>query len=106
MNNIALMDIFDRQFARRFPGIPFTRFNNEVFLSSRKENDFNEKVIYDLLKEGNLSGNIQSIGPNDEPAYKNWLSWTQMDRYASPILSIIISLSTYLISIYLSFISE
>lgn len=30
--NIVLMDIFDREFPKRFPGVAFTRMNNEVFI--------------------------------------------------------------------------
>ncbi len=68
--NIALMDIFDREFAKRYPGIAFTRFINEVFLPSRRGDDsllINEKAIYELLKELNLSGKILSTGLDDEP---------------------------------------
>lgn len=67
--NIALIEIFDREFAKRFPGVAFYRFNNEVFISTRE----NDKVIFDynagytLLEELCLAGQLTSIGPGDEP---------------------------------------
>lgn len=64
--NIALMDIFDREFAKRFPGIAFSRFINEIYISTRGNDDviFNEKAGYALLEELSLAGQIESIGPS------------------------------------------
>lgn len=67
--NIVLMDIFDPVFRKRFPGISFSRFNNEVFISTRGNDEviFDEKAGYALLEELSLAGNLVSIGPGDEP---------------------------------------
>lgn len=64
------MEIFDREFPERFPGIVFSRFLNEVFISTRgckAEVIFDEKAGHALLKELGLAGEIVSIGPGDEP---------------------------------------
>jgi len=37
--NIVLMDVFDREFAKRFPPIAFFRFNNEVIISTTGNDD-------------------------------------------------------------------
>ena len=67
--NIVLMNIFDREFSKRFPGIAFSRFINEVFISTNGNDKviFNEKVGYALLEELSLVGKIVSIGPGDDP---------------------------------------
>lgn len=67
--NIVLMDIFDREFPKRFPGIAFSRFINEVFISTRGNDDviFDDKAGYALLEELSLAGQIVSIGPGDDP---------------------------------------
>lgn len=65
--NIVLMEIFDREFPKRFPGIAFSRFINEVVISTRGNDDFDEKAGYALLEELGLAGNILSIGPGDPP---------------------------------------
>lgn len=67
--NIVLMDIFDREFTKRFPGIVFSRFINEVYISTRENDEviFDQKTGCALLEELNLAGNIMSIGPGDPP---------------------------------------
>jgi hypothetical protein len=67
--NIVLMDIFDREFAKRFPGVAFSRYLNEVFISTRGNDEiiFDEKSGYALLEELSLAGKIVSIGPGDHP---------------------------------------
>jgi hypothetical protein len=67
--NIVLMDIFDREFPKRFPGVAFCRFSNEVFISTRGNDEviFDDKAGYALLEELGLAGIIQSIGPGDAP---------------------------------------
>jgi hypothetical protein len=67
--NIVLMDIFDREFAKRFPGIVFYRFINEVYISTRGNDEviFDDKAGYALLEELSLAGNIVSIGRGDYP---------------------------------------
>jgi hypothetical protein len=67
--NIVLMDIFDREFPKRFPGIAFSRFINEVFISTRGNDEviFDNKAGYALLEELSLAGKIVSIGPGDDP---------------------------------------
>ncbi|GLT75215.1 hypothetical protein SLA2020_469550 [Shorea laevis] len=67
--NIVLMDIFDREFPKRFPGIAFSRFINEVYISTRDNDDvlFDQKAGYALLEELSLTGKIVSIGPGDDP---------------------------------------
>lgn len=42
--NIVLMDIFDREFKKRFPGIAFVRLLNEVFISTRKMMKFSSTI--------------------------------------------------------------
>ena len=67
--NIVLMDIFDREFPKRFPGIAFSRFINEVFISTRGNDEviFDDKAGYALLEQLSLAGKIVSIGPGDDP---------------------------------------
>ena len=67
--NIALMEIFDRKFPERFPGIPFTRMINEVYIlhDVDKHLIFNEKVAAELLKDLGLEGTIDVIEPGDDP---------------------------------------
>lgn len=67
--NIVLMDIFDREFPKRFPGIAFYRFINEVLISTRGNSEviFDDQAGYALLEELRLAGNIMSIGPGDDP---------------------------------------
>lgn len=72
--NIVLMEVFDKEFEKRYPGpgIAFTRFNNEVFISETRDRGnqssrFNEYALYGLLKELNLRGQVDSIEPGDEP---------------------------------------
>ncbi|KAL8109556.1 hypothetical protein AgCh_025606 [Apium graveolens] len=64
----VLNDVFDHEFAKRFLGITFTRFQNEVFIPTKWEDDFifNENVGYALLEELGLAGKIDSIGLCDE----------------------------------------
>lgn len=71
--NIVLMDIFDREFRKRYPGITFSRYINDVFISTHLNDEviFNEKVLYVLLKELCLVGNIVSMGPNEKPLPSN-----------------------------------
>jgi hypothetical protein len=66
--NIVLIDVFDREFTKRFPGIKIYRFVNEVFISTR-ENDqvtFGVDALYKLLNDLQLVGTIHSIGPGDD----------------------------------------
>jgi len=66
--DIVLMD-FDREFAKRFPGIAISRYFDLVYISTR-ENDkviFDEKAFNELLDELGLLADITSIGPGDEP---------------------------------------
>jgi hypothetical protein len=72
--NIVLKNIFDREFPKRFPGIAFIRFHNQVYISTRKNDEviFDEKAGYSLLEELSegelsLSGTIDSIEPGDDP---------------------------------------
>lgn len=61
-------DVFDREFTKRFPGIEIDRFVNEVFISTR-ENDqvtFDVDALYKLLNDLQLVGTIHSIGPGDD----------------------------------------
>lgn len=74
--NIVLMDIFDREFPKRFPGIAFHRYINEVIISTRGNDEviFDEKAGYALLEELNLAGKIVSMGPGDDPLPLNHYS--------------------------------
>lgn len=67
--NRVLMDIFDREFPKRFPGLAFCRFGDEVFISTSHHDEviFDDKTGYGLLEELSLAGNIVSIGPGDDP---------------------------------------
>lgn len=66
--DIVLMD-FDREFAKRFPGIAFTRYVSMVYISSKGDDEvlFDEKALYELLEELCLAGQLTSIGPGDDP---------------------------------------
>lgn len=81
--NIVLKDIFDREFAKRFPGIAFSRFINEVFISTRGNDEviFDDKAGYALLEELSLAGKIESIGPGDDPllCYYNKILFVDSD---------------------------
>ncbi|PHT43019.1 hypothetical protein CQW23_17044 [Capsicum baccatum] len=63
--DIALKNLFDSQFPKRFPSIAFYRLINEIYIFIRK----NEKVLLDdktgyaLLEELDLRGKIEFIGP-------------------------------------------
>ncbi|KAF3452227.1 hypothetical protein FNV43_RR08325 [Rhamnella rubrinervis] len=67
--NIVLMEIFDQEFTKGFPGVAFKRFVHEVYITTRGNDKviFNEKVGYTLLKKLGLVGKIDSIGPGDDP---------------------------------------
>lgn len=68
--DIVLMECFDREFVKRFPGIEFYRCLHEVYISIRKNDDviFDEKALYALLEEAGLvEGRIQYIEPDYEP---------------------------------------
>lgn len=60
---------FDREFAKRFPGIAFTRYVSMVYISSKGDDEvlFDEKALYELLEELGLAGQLTSIGPGDDP---------------------------------------
>lgn len=82
--NIVLKDIFDREFTKRFPGIAFSRYINEVFISTRGNDDviFDEKAGYALLEELGLAGKIVSIGPGDDPIPCNSRNLIYLDNYS------------------------
>lgn len=67
--NIVMIQIFDREFKLRFPGIEFVRFNDEVFVSTRLNDTviFSERTGNEFLAERSLSGKILSIKPGDSP---------------------------------------
>lgn len=67
--DIVLKEVIDREFPIKFPGICFSRFKNEVFISTREEDQvlFDELAGYALLKELGLAGRILSIGPGEKP---------------------------------------
>ncbi|KAF3672010.1 hypothetical protein FXO38_06335 [Capsicum annuum] len=67
--DIALKNLFDSQFPKRFPGIEFHRFVYEVYIFIRKNENvlFDDKAGYALLEELGLRGKIESIGPDDDP---------------------------------------
>ena len=81
--NIGLKDIFDREFPKRFPGIAFSRLLNEVYISTRGNDEliFDEKAGYALLEELCLDGKIVSIRPGDEPltCYSNKIIFLDSD---------------------------
>jgi hypothetical protein len=69
--NIVLMDIFDREFSLRYPGIVFARHLSEVYISV----PFHEKVLFDedegykFLSDVGLAGVISTIRPGDTPVW-------------------------------------
>ncbi|PHT32448.1 hypothetical protein CQW23_28785 [Capsicum baccatum] len=67
--DIALKNLFDSHFPKRFPGIAFHRFVNKVYIFIRKNEKvlFADKAGYALLEELGLRGKIESIGPSDDP---------------------------------------
>lgn len=77
--DIILMEVFDREFTKKYPGIKFVRFVNEVFIPSIDGDgfDFDEKTVNELLSEFEMKGKIKSIGPGDVEAplqcYQNFL---------------------------------
>lgn len=52
------MDIFDREFAKRFSGVAFSRIIQEVSISTRGNDEviFDVKAGYALLEELGLAG--------------------------------------------------
>lgn len=76
--HLFLKDTLDREFAICFPGIPYYRFHNEVYVSIIGNDKvlFDEKAVLNLLYELSLLGKINSIGPGDEPllcCFEKWL---------------------------------
>lgn len=71
--DIVLKEIFDREFAIKFPDICFYRFKHEVIILTREEDEvnFDEQVGYDLLKELGLEGVFESMGPGEKPIICN-----------------------------------
>jgi hypothetical protein len=67
--NIVLMDIFDREFKKRFPGVAVARWVNQVFISTKgnEKVNFDEKAGYQLLKDIGLIGEIEEIKPGKKP---------------------------------------
>nr|GLL44938.1 uncharacterized protein LOC112016710 [Ipomoea trifida] len=63
--HIVLMDL-DREFKKRFSSIRYYRLLDEVYILT---NDviFDDKAGYALLEELGLAGQIESIGPGDDP---------------------------------------
>ncbi|KAF3666637.1 hypothetical protein FXO38_08995 [Capsicum annuum] len=61
--------IMIQEFPKRFPGIAFHRFVNEVYIFLRKNEKvlFDDKAGYALLEELGLRGKIEFIGPGDDP---------------------------------------
>lgn len=67
--NIVLKETFDREFPKRFPGIAFYRFINEVFITIKVDDDdvlFDEKAVYELMEVLSLVGQIESIIGSDD----------------------------------------
>lgn len=81
--NIVLMDIFDREFPKRFPGIAFVRFLHEVYIFTRGNDEviFDEKAGYALLEELSLQGKIESTGQYDDPLYCYYNKILYVDIY-------------------------
>lgn len=65
--DIVLMDFFDLEFKKRYPGISFIRWYREVFIPTRETDDvnFDEESGYAFLEEAGLVGKIESVGPED-----------------------------------------
>jgi len=66
--HIVLMDL-DREFLKRFSSIRYYRILDEIYILTNSNNDviFDEKAGYALLEELGLHGQIESIGPGDDP---------------------------------------
>jgi hypothetical protein len=69
LENLILKEIFDREFAKRFPSIAFSRILNQVIIPNRRIDSysFDETEIYALINSLSLPGFIQSIRPGDAP---------------------------------------
>lgn len=65
--NLVLIDIFDRELPKRFPGIAFCRFLDLIFIASKGNDEviFDEKAGYAFLDDVGLAGEIFSVGPGD-----------------------------------------
>ncbi|GJX26608.1 hypothetical protein Tco_0232904 [Tanacetum coccineum] len=66
--NLIMNEIFESAFDKKFPGLQYYRFLNEVLInctSMKDEIAFDEIAGYFFLEEVNLPGYIVSIGPGD-----------------------------------------
>jgi hypothetical protein len=69
VHNLIFKEIFDSSFRNQFPGVAFTRFVYQVIVGTKDSDDvvFNEEEGYALLNSLGLTGQIVSIGLDDDP---------------------------------------
>ena len=87
--HIFLKETLDREFPICFPGIPYYRFHNEVYVSiiGNEKVLFDEKAVLNLLYELSLLGKINSIGPGDDPLLCCFDKWLFVDSDSNVQLS-------------------
>lgn len=73
--NLTMKETFDREFAKKFPGVAVSRFITQVFIGTKTSDCvvFNNNNAYPLLYTVGMDANIVSIGPGDDPiaCYEN-----------------------------------
>ncbi|GJV58009.1 26S proteasome non-ATPase regulatory subunit 4 [Tanacetum coccineum] len=84
-DNLIMNEIFESAFDKKFPGLQYYRFLNEVLINCTSMEDeiaFDEIAGYFFLEEVNLPGYIVSIGPGDSAPLSlyNNIFHLQIDR--------------------------
>lgn len=64
--NFSLIEL-DNQFHQRFPSFSYTRYVQEVIITTSRKESLFESSLFSLLNRLNLNGKIISIGPGDKP---------------------------------------
>jgi hypothetical protein len=69
LENLVLKELFDREFAKRFPSVAFSRMLSQVIIVNRYNDNysFDEIFVNALIKDLCLPGFVQSIKPGDAP---------------------------------------
>lgn len=64
--NFVLIEL-DNQFHQRFPSFSYTRYIQEVIVTTSQKESLFESSLFSLFDSLNLEGKIISIGPGDKP---------------------------------------
>ena len=64
--NFSLIEL-DNQFHQRFPSFSYTRYVQEVIVTTSQKESLFESSLFSLFDSLNLDGKIISIGPGDKP---------------------------------------